>query len=96
MWDIFKKDSELPSYPLSRWALGHPILTAIVSSIVIASWTNFTVGDWRAISGIAATMFLLQLLLWLPEWGPARRRTERMCDVNAREVRHGTRSENYR
>lgn len=82
MWDILKKDEDLPEHAVSRWALQHPFLLALVSSVAGSSWTWYVLHDWRAVGGVAIGMIVLQLLLWLPTWGPARRQTERVCGIS--------------
>jgi hypothetical protein len=67
---------------LTLFALAHPFRLAITSGLVIAAWAAVIVGDWRAVVGAGAGVFMLQCWIWGPR-GLGRRREERLLNSDS-------------
>lgn len=56
---------ESPSdYPLSRWAMVHPVQCGVLSAVMIGSWASVLWGRLAISAIIALAMFVLQFSLW--------------------------------
>ena len=64
--------------PPSFFALEHPFVVAVATSLFVASVARFNGSSDGTAAALGALMFLLQMFLWLPKYGPARRYTERL------------------
>ena len=71
--------------PISRFALRHPFVVALVLGAAITGWAlvlHFRL--WTAVA-IGAAVAVLNFGLWLPKYGPARRYTERLLAAEREE-----------
>lgn len=74
----------------SRFAAAHPWVVAAASALVIFMWSRFTLGDGlRSSAVVAASLFVLQAILWFPRIGPARRFFDRLIREQAGSERDG-------
>ncbi len=64
--------------PPSFFALEHPFLVALTTSLFVASVAKFNGESDGTAAALGALMFLLQTVLWFPKYGPVRRYTERL------------------